>query len=88
MRVVVREIGYGGTPIAYMAGSLLATAKNYQNIPICIVGGYYSTCTAGNTIVGWYRYFNLDGYNSGQFNYQNTSLNSPWNTLSRGIYIK
>lgn len=88
LRVVVQEIGYGGNPIVYMAGSLLATAKNYQNIPICIVGGYYASCTAGYTIVGWYRYYNLDGYNSGQFTYQNTSLNSPWNTLSKSIYIK
>lgn len=89
LRVVVQEIGYGSTPIAYMAGSLLSTAKNYQNTPICIVGGYYtSPCPAGYTIVGWYRYFNLDGYNSGQFTYRNTSLNSPWNTLSTGIYIR
>jgi len=89
LRVVVQEIGYGGTPTAYMAGTLLAAAKNYQNTPICIVGGYYtSPCPAGYTIVGWYRYFNLDGYNSGQFTYRNTSLNSPWNTLSTGIYIK
>jgi len=89
LRAVVQEIGYGGTPFAWLNGGILPSTANYQNDPICIVGSYYtSPCPAGYTIVGYYRYFNLDGNQSGSFTYQNTSVNSPFNTLSTGINIQ
>ncbi|AEY69549.1 hypothetical protein AH2_00039 [Burkholderia phage vB_BceS_AH2] len=88
LRAVVQEIGYGGTPIAWMQGGLLPNSANYLNEAICIVNGYYTTaCPNGATIVGWYRYFNLDGYQNGQFQEQNTSIVSPFNTLSTFINI-
>jgi hypothetical protein len=89
LRVVVQEIGYGGTPFAYMAGNFLPASANYENDPICIVGNYYTTpCPAGYLVVGFYRYFDLDGYGTpGEFTYQNTSIVSPFNTLSTQIDI-
>lgn len=89
LRVVVQEIGYGGTPFVHYAGNFLPASANYENDPICIVGNYYtSPCPAGYLVVGFYRYFDLDGFGTpGEFTYQNTSLNSPFNTLSTQIDI-
>jgi hypothetical protein len=89
LRVVVQEIGHGNVPLAYMAGSMLPDSANYQNDTICISGNYYvSPCPVGGIIVGHYRYFNLDGWQDNIFQYQNTSMNSPFNTLSTSIYIQ
>ena len=90
LRVVVQEIGYGGQPFAYYAGSLLPVSANYENDPICIVNNYYtSPCPVGFLVVGFYRYFDLDGDGTpGEFTYRNTSLNYPWNTLSTQIDIQ
>ncbi|WP_116811990.1 YolA family protein [Steroidobacter cummioxidans] len=88
LRVVVQEIGYGNNPLAWMAGSLLPLSANYQNDAICISGNYYvSPCPVGGIVVGWYRYYNLDGWQDNLFQYQNTSTNSPYNTLSTSINI-
>ena len=88
MRAAVIEIGYGYSPFAYMQGSLLPASKIYQTDSVCIVGGYYTwPCPAGYTVVGYFRYINLDGYQNGQFSYRNTSVNSPWNTMSTWINI-
>ena len=88
LRVVVQEIGYGNNPLAWMAGSLLPASANYQNDAICISGNYYvSPCPIGGIVVGWYRYYNLDGWQDNLFQYQHTSTNSPYNTLSTSINI-
>lgn len=88
LRTAVLEIGYGSNPVAWMNGAVLPSSANYQTTPVCVTGGYYSwPCTAGQTVVGFLRYYNLDGYQSGLFKYQNTSTNSPWNTLSVQISI-
>lgn len=88
MRSAVLEIGYGSNPLAWMNGSLLPSYANYQTTPVCVVGGYYSwPCPSGYSVVGFLRYYNLDGNQGGLFRYQNTSTNSPWNTLSTQINI-
>lgn len=88
MRSVVLEIGYGSNPLAWMVGSLLPSYTNYQTTPVCVVGGYYSwPCPSGYSVVGFLRYYNLDGNQGGLFRYQNTSTNSPWNTISTQINI-
>ncbi len=90
LRAVVREIGYGGEGIAWINGSLLPSSARYLTESICVVGGsYVFPCpAAGYTIVGWMKYYKLDGYQSGTFKYQNTSLNSPWNTMFTQIRIQ
>lgn len=42
----------------------------------------------GQAVVGYRRYWKLDGNQRGTFFYQNTSMNSPWNTMSDSIYIQ
>lgn len=88
MRVAVQEIGYGGTPTMYMAGSFIPSSKIYATQTICVVGGSYVwPCPAGYTVVGFIRYVNLDGYQSGRLTYQNYSLNvGP--TISTAINIQ
>ncbi|CDG83669.1 YolA family protein [Janthinobacterium agaricidamnosum] len=89
LRVAVQEIGYGASPFAWMNGGLLPQSANYTNQSICIVGNNYVwPCPAGYTVVGWMKYYNLDGQQSGKFQFQDTSINAPFNTLSTSILIK
>ncbi|UPT56072.1 YolA family protein [Dickeya zeae] len=89
LRVAVVEMGYGSNPVAWMNSNLLPRSANYQTDTICNVGGQYTfPCPAGYTVVGWMRYYNLDGNESGQFQFQDTSTNAPRNTLSTQITIR
>ena len=75
-------------PVAWMNGGLLPSSARYASTPVCVTGGYYTwPCTAGQTVVGFLNEYNLDGYQNGLFKYQNTSTNSPWNTMSVQISI-
>lgn len=86
LRTAVLEIGYGSSRIAWMNGGILGSS--YANTPVCVTGGYYTwPCTAGQTVVGFLVEYNLDGYQNGLFRYQNTSTNSPWNTMAVQISI-
>ena len=88
LRPAVLEIGYGASSIAWMSTSLLPSSAMYASTPVCITGVYYTwPCTAGQTVVGFLREYNLDGYQGGIFKYQNTSINSPRNTMSVQINI-
>lgn len=89
LRVITDEIGYGNIPVARINGGALPSTANYQTAYICQSGSSYVTpCSSGQIIVGYRKYWKLDGYQSGIFAYQNTSTNSPWNTLSDSISIK
>lgn len=88
LRTAILEIGYGSSRIAWMNGALLSSSSMYASTPVCVTGGYYTwPCTAGQTVVGFLNEYNLDGYQNGIFKYQNTSTNSPWNTMSVQISI-
>lgn len=89
LRVAVQEIGYGGNAIAWMNSGQLANSKNYQNDSICVVGtSYVFPCPVGGTVVGWMKYYNLDGSQNGIFKFQDTSINAPWNTMYTQISIQ
>ena len=89
LRVVTEEVGYGTVLVARMNGILLPASANYQNESICFNGRAATTrCSPGQTVVGYRRYWKLDGNQRGTFSYQNTSMNSPWNTMSDSIYIQ
>jgi len=80
--VAVLEIGHGGSKFAKMAGSQLPSSANYFNESVCaFINGYPYGCSAGQTVIGWIRYFDVSGYQNGLFEYQNTSFNFPWNTM-------
>ncbi|WP_428241477.1 DUF4879 domain-containing protein [Gynuella sp.] len=76
MYIVTIEYGYGQTRIAKINGSILSQVQSQYIV------------NSSNVIVGWYRWWDASGYNGGQFTYQSTSINSPWNTMSDSIYIK
>lgn len=89
LRVVVRQIGYGGTPIASLWGTALTRDAQYMTERLCVnPDGYTSSCLPGQTIVGWLYYFSLDGHHDGEFGFQNTSLNAPFNTARTSIRIR
>jgi hypothetical protein len=90
MRVETVELGYGSNRVAKVNGGVLPSSANYLTINICqdIYGQLNTTCSAGQVIVGFFRYWNLDGYQNAYFTYQNTSTNSPWNTMSDAMSIR
>lgn len=75
--IATEEYGYGQSRIAKFNG---VTVPEYSNQMITDSGG---------TVIGWIRYWRITGtITSGQFTYQSTSINSPWNTMSDWINIK
>lgn len=87
LRAVTVEIGYGHSPAAKMNGSLLPQSANYLTTTFCNYSNFLQACNPGETVVGFVRYWNLDGYQNGNFWYGNTSTNSPWNTLDDNMTI-
>lgn len=89
LRTAVVEIGYGANPTAWMNGLLqLPAYANYTTLPICIIGSYYSwACPASYTIVGFLRLYAADGFQDGLFGFQDTSANTPFNTMYTQINI-
>ncbi|MDC0713648.1 DUF4879 domain-containing protein [Stigmatella sp. ncwal1] len=86
--VVVLEVGYGFSRFAKMNGSQLPSSANYLDEALCWNAyGQLAYCSAGQTVAGWLRYYDVSGYQSGSFTYQNTSTNSPWNTMYDQITI-
>ncbi|ADD01702.1 hypothetical protein Tmath_0464 [Thermoanaerobacter mathranii subsp. mathranii str. A3] len=77
MYIVTIEIGYGHLRFAKMNGSLL---NSVQSQPIDLDND--------SIIDGWFYWWDASGYDSGDFTYQNTSSNYPWNTMSDFIHIK
>lgn len=73
--IVTRELGYGFSPVAKMNGQILS---EFQSEPIL----------NGTTVVGYLRWWDASGHQSGQFTYKNTSTNYPYNTMSDWINIK
>ncbi|MFM8331665.1 MAG: DUF4879 domain-containing protein [Candidatus Methylumidiphilus sp.] len=87
LRVITVEIGYGKSPMAFLDGVRLPNSANYSTTTFCS-SNYLIPCRAGQTVMGWVRYWNLDGKQSGRFYYQTTSTNFPNNTLGDGMYIR
>ncbi|SEU35463.1 protein of unknown function [Stigmatella erecta] len=87
--VVILEIGYGYSRFAKMNGGQLPSSANYLDEALCWNAyGQLAYCSAGQTVAGWLRYYDVSGYESGSFTYQNTSTNSPWNTMYTQISIR
>lgn len=76
MYIVTYEIGFGYNRIAKMNGQTLQSVA-YQAIDL-----------NGDSIIdGWFYWWDASAFEYGTFTYQNTSANSPWNTMSDSIYI-
>lgn len=80
LRVLTVEVGYGTVRIAKINGTTLPSTANYQTVAFC-GSNFLTPCSPGQTIVGYTRYWNVDGYQGGTFSYQTTSINSPFNTM-------
>ncbi len=77
MYIVTYEIGIGHNRIAKMNGQTLQSVA-YQAIDL-----------NGDTIIdGWIYYWDASAFENGNFTFQCTSLNSPWNTMSDSMYIQ
>lgn len=87
--VVEEELGYGDNPVATMNGSVLPSSLLIETQNICedFSGNLTFSCQAGETVVGFAHWYNTTSFQSGRFTYQNTSTNSPFNTLSTFIEI-
>lgn len=88
VRVITLELGIGIDPIAKMNGNQLGRFP-LSTTAICqnILTGQYGTCTAGQTVAGYQYVWDVTTWQKGSFTYQNTSANSPWNTMSTWITI-
>ena len=89
----VWEIGYGRGEIAKQGGALLTSGQQIAYNPVCLFSGSYTiNCPSGYTIVGFRYVWNVGYYLSQgyaqNFTAQDTSLNSPFNTLSTALQIK
>ncbi len=87
---VTVEIGYGDVPVAAFNSSVLSSSANYATSNLCFdsSGELTDSCVAGETVVGFEKGWNVSGNQSGQFSYQDTSINSPFNTISTFINIR
>ncbi|STQ90083.1 DUF4879 domain-containing protein [Iodobacter fluviatilis] len=89
LAVAVLEMGYGGNPIARMNGGVVPSASIFRRDTLCFVNGSAAIpCPPGNTVAGFIVYWDVSGNQNGFFQHTNTSLNSPWNTLSAQISIR
>lgn len=88
MYVVTVELGYGGNPIAKMGGGQLPSSANFQTDTLCWTSGQLGACSAGQTVVGFLKHWDVSGWQNGYFTYQNKSLNYPYNTESDAISIR
>ncbi|MBB6215158.1 hypothetical protein HNQ80_001247 [Anaerosolibacter carboniphilus] len=77
MYIVTVELGYGHTQFAKM-GNVLLNVVQSEAIDL----------DNDSIIDGWFYWWDASSYESGNFTYQNTSSNYPWNTMSDAIYIK
>jgi hypothetical protein len=72
---VTVELGYGASWWATMNSGQLSRIQTQTIVD------------SSNTVIGFYIWWNASGSNSGSFYYQNTSQNSPWNTMSDSMSI-
>lgn len=77
MYIVTAELGYGSTRFARMEGDRLSI---YDRQDIDLDGD--------NIVDGSYPWWDASGYEGGEFTYQNTSSNAPWNTMPDRINIR
>lgn len=86
MRVLTVEVGFGNNRVATINGNVLPASANYSTTPFCSLS-FSTPCSPGQTIVGYTRWWNIDGYQSGTFSYRTTSVNFPYNTLTDTLNI-
>lgn len=85
LRVVVFQYGYGNSNKAMLNAK---QRYEYQSDSLCGTLQNIHPCRAGETITGYFLYFNFDGEQSGQLNVSANSTAYPFVYKQDSIYIK
>ncbi|OPA97658.1 DUF4879 domain-containing protein [Pseudomonas fluorescens] len=83
-RVSVMEVGLGNNPMGRFDGAEL----NGQRTAVCQVGNISQACNGAGTVMGYIYVFDLNVEASGWFEFSNTSINGPQNTLTTQLNIR
>lgn len=83
-RVSVMEVGLGNNPMGRFDGAQL----NGQRTPVCQVGKISEVCNGRGTLMGYIYVFDLNVEAQGWFQYSNSSINPPQNTLTTLLNIR
>ncbi|PQZ90002.1 MULTISPECIES: DUF4879 domain-containing protein [Pseudomonas] len=83
-QVSVMEVGLGNNPVGRFDGAEL----NGKRTPVCQVGSVSQACNGAGTLMGYIYVFDLNVEASGWFQYSNSSINGPQNTLKTLLNIR
>ena len=83
-KVSVMEVGLGNNPVGLFNGAVL----NGQRTPVCQVGNISEACNGVGTLMGYIYVFDLNVQAQGWFEFTNTSINPPKNTLKAQLNIR
>ena len=83
-KVSVMEVGLGNNPMGRFDGAEL----NGQRTAVCQVGNISEACNGAGTLMGYIYVFDLNVEAQGWFQYSNSSINPPRNTLSTQLNIR
>lgn len=83
-QVSVMEVGLGNNPVGLFNGAVL----NGQRTPVCQVGSISQACNGAGTLMGYIYVFEMDVQAPGWFEYSNSSINPPRNTLKTQLNIR
>jgi len=83
-KVSVMEVGLGNNPMGRFDGAEL----NGQRTPVCQVGNISEVCNGAGTLMGYIYVFDMNVDAQGWFQYSNSSINPPQNTLTTQLNIR
>ena len=83
-KVSVMEVGLGNNPMGRFNGAEL----NGQRTAVCQVGNISEACNGAGTLMGYIYVFDLNVEAQGWFQYSNSSINPPQNTLTTMLNIR
>ena len=83
-KVSVMEVGLGNNPMGRFDGAEL----NGQRTPVCQVGNISQVCNGAGTVMGYIYVFDVNVEAPGWFEYTNSSINGPQNTLKTILNIR
>ncbi|AVE08191.1 MULTISPECIES: DUF4879 domain-containing protein [Pseudomonas] len=83
-QVSVMEVGLGNSPMGRFNGAEL----DGRRTPVCQVGNISEACNGVGTLMGYIYVFDLNVEAQGWFEFSNTSINGPQNTLKVMLNIR
>ncbi|SDO53229.1 protein of unknown function [Pseudomonas poae] len=82
-QVSVMEVGLGNNPVGRFNGAVL----NARRTAVCQVGNISQACNGAGQLMGYIYVFDLNVEGPGGFEYSNSSINPPRNTLQTQLNI-